>query len=1102
MLSIVRMDFDSDVEVLEEDIKTEVIDIDENSNEDKKDLNILNNVVHDLELIPIVYTTKLDDMFVGRTLYPIGLDPKEATARIINESKPVLRTIPGPPKRGRKNKRRFSELEETLQRIYHPTKKIATTVTEPDVCDIRIDCVKSEVADEPIVEVKSKVLEEQSTTTAPKDTCKYSELLKQCKPCSVLLPVLIGYGQVLHGGQLLKANKVQKRGAVSSSVSSSDDDVPLITFPPDLLIERGKKPEISEKSIQPKVIEINSLQRKKSKGTSFEIAQRVLRNSLLEIEDMFSNEHFFYFTDNDGNLIHCFENLVNKTLYEATSLHEARYKVSNCCWVKKDEFVMSLYPKVLKYPNVRFIRTKHPCKPGACTCCCRKIEVYKKPDVDFSSQQSVPSSSKKSADDGVIWDLEEEIDVSIININRTPKLNSNEWLKNILTAKRTDDVNNSLIGKALNYKKPPPAKSADNRRLVTLKKVNSQNPVLVFRNYAEDFIEIYEVDSLGNIETYLRTTCYSNTSRPDVVKLLKKRTVTTEAVCCWYKREEVISKLHALHPDAIKFLRTTHTCQSKECKCCCKPAIKTGIQLDNIPLPRRSLHSLSTMSAWRPGNLSEKDDDDCQITSVMSSPTLKHLPQTTEIPVTIVPTLKTLPQNTAVPPSMFVTDVVDSDELSKEVNSLITSILDRFKDVRLTINGEGKVAAALNTPVNTLSTVELKVLANILSFAQSQVNLLGSKVSLGSSLCLSNIINLKVDDVQSNSTIDPNTVYREFGKNVNLNTSNTTQTQPIQPTAVNTNPPSALPQAPTTPQTYTFFTDSMSSKNQQFNDAFSSFVNSKIDANSANTETATPVIENVFSLKETETESAEETSACTTVWYRKPASQSSPSTSTPPEMTTTNNTSKKLSDGGKPETGQPKKIRVKSPTKLGAVTTSPPSIMTPNIPIQQTPPVEGVMPGVYVLPNNNFVVSPLAQPQMVNSVPPGQPPMLVINPLLNNGGTIIPINTPNGVQSKIPIIMNAANTTSQVINTGNNYITVEKDVPNQEAGAEVIENQDLLDDPVMDSAPDMDGVSETVCVLEDEGQKTDNDEDINNDDDIELKYSPENTEEEDCILGF
>ncbi|XP_061723756.1 uncharacterized protein LOC133529982 [Cydia pomonella] len=456
MLSIVKMDFDSDVEVLEEDIKTEVVDVDENSNEDTKDLNILNNVVHDLELIPIVYTTKLDDMFVGRTLYPVGLDPKETTARIIKESKPVLRTIPGPPKKGRKNKRRFSELEDTLRRIYHPTKEMAIKEieTEPAICNIKIDSVKSEIVDEPIVEVKIEDLEGQSEKAAPKDTCKYSELLKQCKQCSVLLPAVIGYGQVLHGGQLLKASKVQKRGAVSTSLSSSDDDVPLITFPPDLLIERVKKPEIPVKPTQPNVIEINSLQRRKSKGTSSEIAQRILRNSLLEIEDIFSNEHFFYFTDNDGNLLHYFENLKDKPLYEAASLHESRYKISNCCWVKKDEFVMSLYPKVLKYPNVRFIRTTHPCKPGACTCCCRKKEVYKKPDLDFSDVQSVPSSSKESDDVGVVRDLEEEIDVSIININRTPKLNSNEWLKNILTAKRTNDKN-SLIGKALKYKKPP-----------------------------------------------------------------------------------------------------------------------------------------------------------------------------------------------------------------------------------------------------------------------------------------------------------------------------------------------------------------------------------------------------------------------------------------------------------------------------------------------------------------------------------------------------------------------------------------------------------------------------------------------------------------------
>lgn len=61
----------------------------------------------------------------------------------------------------------------------------------------------------------------------------------------------------------------------------------------------------------------------------------------------------------------------------------------------------------------------------------------------------------------------------------------------------------------------------------------------------------------------------------------------------------------------------------------------------------------------------------------------------------------------------------------KIVESVISTVLETFKNVRLTINDDGKVAAALGTPVHKLSTAELKILGNILSHAQSQVETLG-----------------------------------------------------------------------------------------------------------------------------------------------------------------------------------------------------------------------------------------------------------------------------------------------------------------------------------------------------------------------------------------
>lgn len=70
------------------------------------------------------------------------------------------------------------------------------------------------------------------------------------------------------------------------------------------------------------------------------------------------------------------------------------------------------------------------------------------------------------------------------------------------------------------------------------------------------------------------------------------------------------------------------------------------------------------------------------------------------------------------------TCTIDSQE--KIVESVISTVMEKFKYVRLTINEDGKVAAALSTPVHTLNTAELKILGNILSHAQSYVETLKS----------------------------------------------------------------------------------------------------------------------------------------------------------------------------------------------------------------------------------------------------------------------------------------------------------------------------------------------------------------------------------------
>lgn len=152
------------------------------------------------------------------------------------------------------------------------------------------------------------------------------------------------------------------------------------------------------------------------------------------------------------------------------------------------------------------------------------------------------------------------------------------------------------------------------------------------------------------------------------------------------------------------------------------------------------------------------------------------------------------------------------------VESVINTVLETFKDVRLTINKDGKVAAALNTPIHKLNTTELKILGNILAHAQSEVENLKSRPgsNVGNSIqqlplgALMNTINIPSSTAKTPITIPQ----------VNQNTS----LQCSQPLPVLLIP---VISEPITQSIYKTFSAEMSQKVEDYSKSYSSFTTLK-----------------------------------------------------------------------------------------------------------------------------------------------------------------------------------------------------------------------------------------------------------------------------------
>lgn len=1079
---------DEEIALNELIIKEEIIDF-----EDLKDAVGRNS---DVDSLPLIYTTRLDDMVIINS-NTSHLQPREVNAIIVEESKPKLQAFPN-IRYSRSCKKTYNAMKKKLKEIYcSKNRNLGMSDFDAEFSEALFvaHSIKREVYDDLIGATKSipsdaNLLIKSEVSDEPVGACKYSELLKLCRPCSVVLS-RIDSREVLNSVtpilKIISVGKTKGHQNIPAQIDSSSDEEPLIALNSNLRkskLESNDSEPICGVKTETGLLEVCKsshnlkLEPDYQKKNIASFPKRLLVEAVIQVTELYSKECYSYYYNNRGYLLGYYKEKEDDPIksYLFSGSKKICHKIKSCCWTQRDGIIQSLYPKVLLYNSLRFMRKSHNCPAGKCICCCQKQqEIFDKPDMESTNEAPSDDHLSLLYETKEMEALEMGIKSAILEMNNESRIKQKE-LQNLLENCNIKlPVKNgvvSLIDQALMYKKRLPKKPIDNRRLLSLKLDNSQSSIIVLRNYAADEREIYELNPDGELKSYFKLTCYNNTERSDVKRLLRKTMQVNDVICCWYKRENLINKLiesKTVHHSTVKYMRTRHMCKGNECYCCCVLPKAKKVTLTNIKFPSRphywsglldtmrappktsesldhyavkpgtksiysctipmkpALSSVSTRAiAMKPavssvstraivikpaaGSASTRAVKPAASTVSTSARTVaarppvlprllpKGTPGTSVIPQTT--TLR--PDNSCIKPFSInmsttapkpTTDKgcqfvgikaaptrgleldsalleqpknptkVEGDVLTKEVNTLVTSILERFKDVRLTINSEGKVAAALNTPVSNLSTVELKVLANVLSYAQSQVNSLG----LNSSMNLRNLINEKVGNPQSATSIDPTSVYKAFGDNVNLkNISSNTANANI--TSVTSNHLDS--NMPVNHDINDYFTKSLCMKNKQFTNSFFSLISTKLEAEEPNVRV--PVIQNVFSLQDKDTTRIEDSSA--TVFYRKPANQKQPPTLLVDTVKLYDNNKKRKGVTDTEVTPKTKKIRVPTPAKLHVDPVDKPNLvidsLNESLPPTQTRTIEinGVRLDIPLLSNKNYgapsVSAPIQSPRM------------------------------------------------------------------------------------------------------------------------------------------
>ncbi|KAJ8710749.1 hypothetical protein PYW08_009264 [Mythimna loreyi] len=225
-------------------------------------------------------------------------------------------------------------------------------------------------------------------------------------------------------------------------------------------------------------------------------------------------------------------------------------KVSCCCWYGREEYLACNMLGFIPHNTLKFMRKPHKCEVNHCRCCCRKHSI---------------NVSNATAD----------VRLSLLKSSESPSI----WLNNVtnLNASLSNKSNDSLRSKLLSFAPNLPEKT------YRAKPTPEDEMSYFLHSTGIDFgEEYYAIGADGKIKLSLKD---SGKDSQHLINLKSQMTNNIVGnICCWYKREEFADRLLVLGAlrNTVNYIRTTHTCPTTKCVCCCKPFNTKKLQLARI----------------------------------------------------------------------------------------------------------------------------------------------------------------------------------------------------------------------------------------------------------------------------------------------------------------------------------------------------------------------------------------------------------------------------------------------------------------------------------------------------------------------------------------
>lgn len=624
--------------------------------------------LHDLTAMPLVYTTRLDDM---NTFDNIGRHTsQEAAEMIVEESKPH----------------------------YKPSK------------------VKPELSSDPCINSYIKLccqIQQLNTKVKNETRLRNQKLLDMCKPLKIHLENLKTSKRRKQSKEILYCRNSSDEYMPSFN-SSEDDDEPISKLVPESQLLAREQAAMLATSTMPIIV---------------------------TVKDKRSQEADIYILDSKRGVKNYYRtNIKECESLEKLHLSKKTILIEYCCWVNRDKRISRLIQLGFTRSSIFYLRKPHNCLPRPCSCCC-VFGTHMLNKGIIIPQKNIESLENK------------EVSVTV---------NSN-----------------SVIDKAKNYMPNVPDPP------ITKKQTKDflESAVIIIKYHRVIFSQTnilgdnYEIGKDGELLNFLRPTV--NRSIPEEKQLYEKydrqfhnnsRTYFTYLVCCWHKREGIIMRLvdiNNLKPNIIFFLRTPHPCRSDKCICCCKPHPCSDINFNNISTFKKNTNmyrkvpvvvtdkekrNIISSKSKRPNQNTLNKDVDMDIQSIKTSN--RHKPtriiNKTKPQIGLNKECASQDNNKlsfnsrsahypAVKNSQTSTNNKQNESTVNKImnlssantvstttpTTLINKILDRFKGLILSVNENGKLTAIINTAPGTLSTVEIKVISDILLHASSQIEQLG-----------------------------------------------------------------------------------------------------------------------------------------------------------------------------------------------------------------------------------------------------------------------------------------------------------------------------------------------------------------------------------------